>query len=137
MKFCVFCDIVEGKEDAARVYEDEHYLSFMDKGPVNPGHTLVIPKKHYEVIMDMPSEEAGSLFAVAAKVARGVEKAVSADGINLFQMNGAAAWQDVPHVHVHVVPRFFGDEIRIHWPAVKAEIVQLRRIGEVIRKYIE
>lgn len=106
---CVFCKIVKGKEHSIVVYEDDHSLGFLDNYPLNPGHTLVIPKKHYSTMDVMPLDEVGRLFVSVAKVMQAVQKATSADGINIGQSNGTAASQDVFHMHVHIIPRFTDD----------------------------
>jgi histidine triad (HIT) family protein len=103
---CVFCKIAEKEADATIVYEDPHTLAFMDIHPLNPGHTLVIPKKHYANMLEMPADEAGRVFVSVAKVMKGVEKASKADGISVGQSNGRAASQEVFHMHVHIIPRF-------------------------------
>jgi len=103
---CVFCNIVAGKIPSKKVYENETAVAFLDINPRNPGHTLVIPKKHYQTILDMPDDEAGRLFEVVKKVAVAAKKGTEAEGISIVQSNGPAAGQIVPHVHFHVIPRF-------------------------------
>jgi histidine triad (HIT) family protein len=88
----------------------------MDKYPINPGHTLVIPTKHYENLLQMPSEEVGRLYSIVPAVAKAVVSAVKADGFNVGQNNGIAANQIVPHVHVHIVPRYADDSPDGRWP---------------------
>ena len=112
---CVFCKIVEGTIPSARVYEDENHLAFLDIGPINEGHTLVIPKKHVDPITAMDPEALADLVRVVQRVARGVAAAARADGFNLHQSNGACAGQVVPHVHFHVIPRFDRDGHSFHW----------------------
>ena len=102
---CIFCNIVSGKASAVKVFEDENSLAFLDIHPLNPGHTLVIPKKHYPSMVEMPTDEVGRIFTSVAKVMRGVRKAAKADGINIGQSNGRAASQEVFHMHVHIIPR--------------------------------
>src|SRR5437773_12527000 len=82
---CIFCKIVSKKAGAATVFEDDHSLAFLDIHPLNPGHTLVVPKKHYPNMAEMPPEEVGRVFVSVAKVMRGVMKASKADGINIGQ----------------------------------------------------
>src|SRR2546428_9067042 len=103
---CIFCNIVERYAPADIVYEDGHSIAFLDIYPLNPGHTLVVSKKHYATLDEMPPEEVGLLFSTVAKIMKGVKVAVGADGINIGQSNGKAASQDVFHVHVHIIPRF-------------------------------
>jgi len=113
---CVFCLIASGVAEAYIVYEDDAFLAFLDKWPVNPGHTLVIPKKHYATIFEMPPPEVGELFERVALIAPAVRRATGADGLNILQTNGRAAWQSVFHVHVHIIPRHVGDSLRLNWP---------------------
>ncbi len=134
---CVFCRIVDNNDKAVVVYENLSFVAFMDRHPANPGHVLVIPKRHYAGITSMPVKEVGKLYSVTAIVARAAKKATAADGVNLGQSDGRAASQEIFHAHVHVLPRFSGDAPPGRWPGRK-EIPQreLRRIGELIRKEI-
>jgi histidine triad (HIT) family protein len=101
---CIFCRIVSGKASSYPVYEDGHYIAFLDIAPFERGHTLVCPKKHGETIWDMNETETAELFRVASKVSKAVVEAVGADGFRFVQNNGEAANQVVAHVHVHVIP---------------------------------
>lgn len=101
---CAFCEIAQKKAHASIVYEDEKALAFMSIRPVNIGHTLVVPKKHYENIYDIPEEEMAHLYKVVKKIAQAVQKAVNAEGIRIVQNNGEAAGQVVFHMHVHIIP---------------------------------
>lgn len=109
MEQCLFCGIVAGKIPCKKVYEDDHSIGFLDINPRNPGHTLVIPKKHFETILDMPEKEAGKLFESVHKVAAMVKAGTNGEGISIGQSNGQAAGQVVRHVHVHVIPRFMNE----------------------------
>ena len=103
---CIFCDILDGKREAHIVYEDEHHIAFLDKYPIDDGHTLVIPKKHYERITDMDSNDVGKIFSLIPKIAKAVLSGASADAFSLSQNNGKAAKQIIPHVHIHIIPRY-------------------------------
>lgn len=105
-KDCVFCKIVKGEEWSAKVYEDEGHVSFMDINPVSIGHLLVVPKKHYQTIIDMPVDDVSKLYGLVAKLARAVNEAFKPLGINILQNNGRVANQIIPHVHVHIAPRY-------------------------------
>src|SRR5688572_12520494 len=136
-KSCIFCSIIAGQEAGAQVYRDHNFLAIMDKYPINPGHTLVMPTKHYENLLQMPPVEVGRLYALVPAVAKAVVSAVKADGFNVGQNNGIAANQIVPHVHVHVVPRFNDDSPDGKWPSRKVarndEIVKIaQKIKEAI-----
>ncbi len=103
---CIFCDIIEGKRSGHFVHEDENHVAFLDKYPIDVGHTLVLPREHYEKITDMDPDKVGMLFSKIPRIASAVLKATEADAFSLGQNNGRAAKQIVPHVHVHIIPRF-------------------------------
>jgi histidine triad (HIT) family protein len=105
-KECLFCRIVRGEIPAKKVYEDGVSFAFLDINPRNPGHTLVIPKEHYETVLDMPDDEAGQYFKSVKKVAALVKNGVNAQGLSISSSNGAVAGQVVAHQHFHVIPRF-------------------------------
>jgi histidine triad (HIT) family protein len=135
---CIFCSIASKKSNAAHIFENDKFIAFMDKYPINSGHVLVLPKEHYQTIHDMPLEDTGKLFSLSSHLAKAVLKAVNADGFTLGQNNGEAANQIVPHVHVHIVPRFDNDSERGRWPARKtASMEELNDIAAKIRKYVE
>ena len=117
MSECIFCKIIAGEIPSAKVYEDGAKLAFMDIGPVRPGHVLLIPKKHYERLTDMPGDEAADLARVLPDLGRAVVEAAGADGFNIHQTNGACSGQVVPHVHIHVIPRHDDDGYSFHWKA--------------------
>ncbi len=104
----IFTKIIEGEIPSHTVYEDETTYAFLDANPLAPGHTLVIPKEPYERLNDMPPELVGDVFSTAGKIADAVEEAVDATATTLAINNGEDAGQEVPHVHLHVVPQFPG-----------------------------
>jgi len=103
---CIFCDILAGKRDSHIVYEDNKHIAFLDKYPIDDGHTLVIPKKHFERITDMDSNDVGEIFSIVPKIAKAVLSGAGADAFSLAQNNGKAAKQIIPHVHIHIIPRY-------------------------------
>jgi histidine triad (HIT) family protein len=112
---CLFCKIVSGEIAARVVFEDDHCLAFLDHRPVFPGHTLLVPKEHYETLTDLPAQMIESLFTTAQNLARAVEKGMEAHG-TFVAMNNRVS-QSVPHLHVHVVPRRRKDGLRgFFWP---------------------
>ena len=117
MADCIFCKIAAGQIPSAKVYEDETKLAFMDIGPVQPGHTLLIPKKHYERLTDVPDDEMADLARVLPRLARAVVAAAKADGFNVFQTNGRCSGQAVFHVHIHIIPRHDNDGYSFRWKA--------------------
>jgi len=102
---CPFCKLVRKEEEASVVFEDDKAMAFMDVRPVSDGHTLVIPKAHYENIYDIPEDESTYVYTVVKRVAGAVKRGVDAEGISITQHNGRAANQRVFHLHVHVIPR--------------------------------
>lgn len=116
---CIFCKIVQGVLPAIRVFEDELSLAFIDIGPLVKGHTLVIPKEHFDPVTAVPDKILQHLILVTRKVAQAQFKGLQADGVNIFQANGATAGQVVPHVHFHIIPRFAGDGHSWNWHAGK------------------
>ena len=131
---CIFCKIVAGEIPCYKVYEDETVLAFLDIQPVARGHTLVIPKAHYERLDQMPAELAGACAAVATRLSAKVLAATGAKAWNLLQNNGRAAHQAVDHVHFHIIPREKGDAFGFRWPAGKLEAAEAR---ELLRKFEE
>ena len=104
MSDCIFCQIIRKQSPANIVYEDGQVVAFLSNRPVNEGHTLVIPKKHYENIYEIPEDEAAYLFKISKRVAYAVKDAMGAEGIRIVQNNGWAAGQVIFHLHVHVIP---------------------------------
>jgi len=103
---CLFCDILDGKKDGYFLYEDDSHVAFLDKYPIDVGHSLVIPRKHYEKITDMTPADVGTVFALVPKIAKAILDATGADAFSIGQNNGRAAKQIVPHVHIHIIPRY-------------------------------
>jgi histidine triad (HIT) family protein len=132
MSDCIFCKIVEGGAPSEKIYEDEHAVAFLDIHPTNRGHTLVIPKKHYRNIFDLPGEEFCRVVTAAKKIAPSIIKAMAAHGINLIMNNDEAAGQIVFHAHLHLVPRFSNDGFR-HWRGIPYEEGEMQKTGAAIR----
>lgn len=131
---CIFCSIVAGDIPAAIVYEDEHVLAFMDIAPANPGHTLIIPKQHYRNIYDMPAEIGGKIMQVAVPLANAIRTALNPDGLNLFQSNEAAGFQTVFHFHLHLIPRWEDDPLRLPWRPSEGDMEEIGNIAVKIRE---
>jgi histidine triad (HIT) family protein len=104
MSECVFCQIIRKEVPASIIFEDEQVIAFLSNRPINVGHTLVVPKKHYANIYEIPEEEAGYLFKVVKRLACAVKEATGIGGIRLVQNNGKDAGQVVFHLHVHIIP---------------------------------
>jgi len=134
---CIFCKIVRKAEPASCVYEDERVMAFLDIRPMNEGHTLVIPKKHYATIYDVPEDEVTYLYRIVRRVAWAVKKGVDAGGISITQHNEAAAGQDVFHVHVHVIPRYEGQRLPRFEEIPEANREALEEVAGKIRKHVK
>src|SRR3954471_11329521 len=106
---CTFCDLINGAGEVSTCYEDGDAVAFMDVQPVNAGHVLVVSRRHYERFEDVPPELAMHLFRVVTRLVPAVKRVSGAEGINVIVNSGAAAGQDEPHFHVHVIPRTQGD----------------------------
>ncbi len=119
---CIFCKIVNKEIPSSKVYEDKHHLAFLDIAPVNKGHTLLIPKQHYEDLFDMPEDMLALTGSILKKLSAAVMKGVKADGVNVGVNNKSAAGQIVFHAHFHIIPRFNQDGLKA-WPHKKYENV--------------
>jgi histidine triad (HIT) family protein len=119
---CTFCDLIHGAGEASICYEDAEAIAFMDIQPVNSGHVLVVPRRHYEQFEDVPPELAMHLFRVATKLVPAVKAVANAEGINVVVNSGSAAGQDEPHYHVHIIPRLSNDGFDIPLPFSGSEM---------------
>lgn len=131
---CVFCKMVAGEIPFAKIYEDDAVLAFLDIGPISDGHTLVIPKQHFEKLHDCPAELLGRICSHLSKIAGAVTKAVNSEDYNLLCNNGRAAGQHVKHVHFHIIPRNAGDGVLKRWPSYKYEDGKIEAIADKIRR---
>ncbi|NDF34768.1 MAG: HIT family protein [Nitrosopumilaceae archaeon] len=103
---CIFCDIISKNREGHFIYEDDSHVAFLDKYPIDKGHVLVVPKIHHEKITDMEEKNVGELFSIIPKIAKAIMKSTGAIAFSLAQNNGRAAKQIIPHVHVHIIPRY-------------------------------
>jgi histidine triad (HIT) family protein len=137
MSDCIFCKIIANEIPATTVYEDEEVLVFMDIGPIIKGHTLVIPKKHYDPVTDTPDDVLDKLHRVAKKIAGAQMNGLGADGVNIMQNNGKAAGQVVPHLHIHVIPRFCDDGHRWNWnPGKYEDFGEMKKLADKMRDHL-
>lgn len=129
----IFERLISGELPSAKVYEDAQTFAFMDAGQLNPGHVLVATRRPAETLLDLSEDEAAALFRTAHRVARAVEAAFKPEGMTLLQANKPAGWQSVPHVHVHVLPRYANDGVGLVWPRKNPPIDELKRLAGLIR----
>lgn len=134
---CLFCRLVRKELPVSVVYEDRRVMAFMDVKPLNEGHTLVIPKRHYKTIYDVPEEEVSCLFRVVKRVACAVKKAMKPDGVSITQHNEKGAGQDVFHLHVHVIPRYEGQKLPRYKEARLLPEASRTKLEEVARRLRE
>jgi histidine triad (HIT) family protein len=133
---CIFCRIAQKQVPASLIYEDDKALAFLDIRPLSEGHTLVIPKAHYETVFDIPHELITYLHGITKKVALAVKKATEADGISIIQQNGEAAGQEVLHLHVHIIPRYEAQKLPSFSEVKEADREKLSQTAAKIRKYL-
>lgn len=133
---CVFCKILKGKIPSEKVYENDKVYAFLDIMPVNPGHTLVIPKYHYENIEDLPEDLMCEISKVVKQVGKAIIRGLEVKGYNLALNNRTVAGQVVPHVHFHIIPRVKGDGLKL-WPQKKYPDNEMELTGKKLRDNIE
>ncbi|MGQ9567846.1 MAG: HIT family protein [Anaerolineae bacterium] len=131
---CIFCAIAAGRAPAEILFEDAETVAFLDINPAAPGHTLIIPRRHYRNLFDLDPEVGAAVMRSAVRVAWALREALAPDGMNLVQANERAAFQSVFHFHVHLVPRWLGDGIASPWRQRPASAAALREIGDKIRR---
>lgn len=115
MENCIFCKIASGEIPATTLYEDQDFRVILDLGPASKGHALILPKEHYANIYEIPEELAGKAMILAKKMANVLTRALKCDGFNIVQNNGQPAGQTVFHFHMHLIPRYEGDEVGLTW----------------------
>ena len=130
---CIFCKIVAGELPATIVDEDERTLAFMDISPATRGHALVIPRAHSTDLYEIPDEDLQACVVAARRLAGRMHERLGADGVNLINSCGAAAWQTVFHFHVHVVPRYVGDPLELPWVPSPGDMDEITAAGARLR----
>jgi len=116
MDNCIFCKIIAGDIPSATIYENGEFKVILDRFPASEGHVLVMPKEHCANLFEIDEEKAGRLFSLAVKVAKIMKNTIGFENMNLVQNNGPVAGQTVNHLHVHLIPRYEGDEVKVTWP---------------------
>ncbi|MGH7331415.1 MAG: HIT family protein [Candidatus Rokuibacteriota bacterium] len=133
MSDCVFCEIRDGAIPCLKIHEDEWTLCFMDINPMTRGHCLIVTKRHAPTIWESSVEDLGAAMETAKRVALALREALQPDGLNLLQANGGAAFQSVPHFHLHLIPRWTNDGKGFDWPVVPGDREAIVATGEKIR----
>ena len=136
MTHCIFCDIINDKLPCHLIHKDANHIVILDRYPIDVGHSLIITKKPYEKLTDMSIEEIMDLFAKIPKIINAIIKATKADGFSIAQNNGKAAKQIIPHVHVHIIPRY--NTTGTLWTQRKLmEDAELDKLVQKIRSFVE
>lgn len=135
-KDCIFCKIANGGIPSATIYENSDFRVILDVAPANRGHALIIPKEHFKDIFDIDAVTAGKLFSLATEVARAMKSVLHCDGLNIVQNNGLIAGQTVFHFHLHLIPRYEGDGIKLTWEQYESDSTDLQELAREIRKKI-
>lgn len=134
---CLFCKIIKGEVDSAKVYEDQEVFVFLDIHPVTNGHCLIIPKQHFENVFDISEDALQKVAVVAKKISEKIKNILQADGIRLSQSNGRAAGQDIMHFHLHIIPRYKNDGLSVNPTATlqlpQADMEELKMLAEKIK----
>jgi len=130
---CVFCKIRDGQIPSMKIDEDERTLTFMDINPLTSGHCLVVTKRHATTLLEAEVEDLGAAIATAKRVALAIQAALKPDGLNMLQANGAAAFQSVPHFHLHLIPRWTNDGRGFDWTLVPGDRDTIAKTGERLR----
>jgi histidine triad (HIT) family protein len=133
MSDCVFCKIRDGQIPSIKLHEDARTLCIMDVNPLNAGHCLVLTRAHAPTIFDADPADLAAAITTAQRVARAQRTALRPDGLNMLQANGAAAFQSVPHFHLHLIPRWTNDGKGFDWTLVPGDRDQIQKAGEKIR----
>ena len=136
MSDCIFCKINKGEIPSYTVYEDDYFKTILDIYPAAEGHLIVIPKEHAEDVFSLSDGTCEKVYSAVKKIANAVKTALSCDGINILQNNGAAAWQSVPHFHVHIIPRYKGDAMAMPWKPLQKNAEEFSEIAEKIKAAI-
>jgi histidine triad (HIT) family protein len=130
---CLFCGIVAGDVPGQIVDSDEHTVAFMDINPATRGHALVVPRRHSADLMDVSDEDLTYTMLAARRLARRIREALKPDGFNLLNSCGSAAWQTVFHFHVHVIPRYVDDPLRLPWVPGPGDPDEIAAVAEQLR----
>ncbi len=133
---CEFCKIIRRESHAEFLYENDHTIAILDINPIHYGHSLVIPKKHYDTFLDVPQEELADLIAVTKIISNALVKSLKLDGFNFFSNNGRTAGQSVFHFHFHITPRYSDDNIKFVLKLKKYENNQMAEYAKKIRQHI-
>lgn len=137
MNDCIFCKIAKGEIPSATVYEDDDFRVIMDISPASEGHMIILPKEHAANVYELSDETASKIYVLAKKLATALKDELDCDGINILQNNGEAAGQTVFHLHMHIIPRYYSDDISIRWNQGKSDADSLAELAKSIGQRIK
>ena len=130
---CIFCKIAAGEIPSACIYEDDDFKAFLDISPAVKGHVIIIPKKHADNLFDLSEEEASKLFVIASNIGKAIKEELNCDGLNVLQNNGEIAGQTVFHFHMHLIPRFKNDNVKITWNSTEYDKNEMEQLKDAIK----
>ena len=130
---CIFCKIVAGEIPGQIVDQDERTVAFMDISPATRGHALVVPRRHARDLLEIEPDELQATIVAAQRLARRASERLGADGVNILNSCGRAAWQTVFHFHLHVIPRYEGDPLRLPWTPAEGDPEEIAAASEALR----
>ena len=130
---CIFCKLANGVFPTNSIYEDENFNVILDLGPATKGHALILPKEHYKNIYELPEETAGNVFKLAKKLATEMTEKLGADGFNIVQNNNEVAGQTVFHFHMHLIPRYEGDNAGVTWTPTEPDATAQKELCELMK----
>ena len=133
-KQCIFCQIIAGKVQSKKVYDDEEVIAILDVNPANPGHLLIMPKEHYSIMPQIPEDEVGHIFMVAKALSNASLRALEVQGSNIIVANGVAAGQRAQHFMVHLIPRKENDNINFQIPQKTIPEQELKKVRDLLSK---
>ena len=130
---CIFCKIVAGEVPGQIVQEDDRTVAFMDISPATRGHALVVPRNHWRDLLEIEHDDLEATVVAAQRLAQRMHERLDVDGVNLLNARGAAAWQTVFHFHVHVIPRYEGDPLRLPWKPEPGDTDEIAAVADQLR----
>ncbi len=130
---CLFCKIVSGEIPGEMVDQDERTVAFMDINPATRGHALAVPRRHARDLLEIGVEDLEATIVAAQRLARRAHERLGADGVNLLNSCGQAAWQTVYHFHIHVIPRYEGDPLRLPWTPAEGDPEEIAAAAQALR----
>lgn len=129
---CIFCQIITGKVQAKKIYEDDKVVAILDINPANPGHVLLLPREHYMIMPQIPEDELGYIFMVAKEISHALLRSLGVEGTNIFVANGVAAGQRAQHFMIHIIPRMEGDNVTLDIPRNEVDDSQIEEVWQTL-----